>query len=114
MINKFPMITKFPNAILSGKIPTLIFSFSYSFLAKTYESHTQFYTLREGQTTRVDIFTLSGFGCLLTVLVGSSHVEHLYTHKYKHEHEHTHTNTHTRISIYIMYEYSTHTHTHYT
>ncbi len=34
------MITKFPNAISSGKILTLILSF----LAKTYESHTQFYT----------------------------------------------------------------------
>ncbi len=39
IITKFPMITKFPNAISSGKILTLIFSF----LAKTYESHTQFY-----------------------------------------------------------------------
>jgi hypothetical protein len=40
MINKFPMITKLPNAISPGKILTLIFSF----LTKTYESHTQFYT----------------------------------------------------------------------
>jgi hypothetical protein len=40
MITKFPMITQFPNAISSGKILTLTFSF----LVKTYESHTQFYT----------------------------------------------------------------------
>jgi hypothetical protein len=34
------MITKFPNTISSGKIGTVIISFP----AKTYESHTQFYT----------------------------------------------------------------------
>ena len=47
------MITKLPNTISTGKIMTVVFSstgkimtvvFSYSFLAITYESHTQFYT----------------------------------------------------------------------
>ncbi len=36
------MITKFPNTISTEKIMTVVFS--YSFLAITYESHTQFYT----------------------------------------------------------------------
>ena len=44
MVTKFPMKTKSPDTISSGKILTVVFSFSYSFLAITYESHTQFYT----------------------------------------------------------------------
>jgi hypothetical protein len=38
------MITKVPNTISSGKILYRNLFFSYSFLAKTYQSHTQFYT----------------------------------------------------------------------
>jgi hypothetical protein len=40
------MITKFPNTISSGKILYRYLFFSYSFLAKTYQSHTQFYSKR--------------------------------------------------------------------
>jgi hypothetical protein len=37
------MITKFPNTISSGKIVYRYLFFSYFFLAKTYQSYTQFY-----------------------------------------------------------------------
>jgi hypothetical protein len=38
------MITKFPDTISSGKILYRYLFFSYSFLTKTYQSLTQFYT----------------------------------------------------------------------
>jgi hypothetical protein len=74
------MITKFPNTILSGKILTVVFSFSHPFLAKKRMNHIHNSTLENiGLTLLITPLTLFPLILLFLVRLGG-YIKYEFVH----------------------------------